>query len=315
MRHAALMSALLGTVFAPVAATAQDDGLVVVTGLMPLYSITAELAEDTGITVRNVPAEPASMATLARLLERADPEELAAADAVVTIGGVWTQDPLFAAAREHNIRVIEIDASVPLSGGRDGVALVPAPVSRPAWRETEASGGSEHSAYVWLSLANAVRMAEIIADDLKRLAPEASNGIEANLADFREEVRALMLEANTSLAAAENIAAYTLTDKFAYLLNDLGIFVDGSFIEQDIRWTAEDFAGLEDTIESHMVPLVIHEWTPEQPIADAVAVSGAELVVLDAMDPALADAEASADFYLKTMRVNIEKITGALVSP
>jgi ABC-type Zn uptake system ZnuABC Zn-binding protein ZnuA len=314
MRYAALKSALLATALVPVAAAAQDESLVVATGLMPLYSITAELTENTGIVVRNLPTAPASMATLARLLERVDPAEMADADAVVTIGGVWPEDPLFAAIRSHNIRVVEIDASVPLSGGRDGVALVQAPTSRPDWRDAPEIGGAEHSRYVWLSLANTLRMAEIIAGDLKRLAPEETDGIEANLGHFQADVRALMLEANNALAVAKNVAAYALTDKFAYLLNDLAIFVDGSFIEQDIRWTAEDFAGIEETLESHRIPMVVHEWAPEQPIVDAVAAAGADLVVLDAMDPALETAEPSADFYLETMRANIDRITGALAS-
>jgi len=312
MRYAVLTSALLATTLMPAVVWAQEDGLVVVTGLAPLYSITASLAEDTAIEVRNVPAAPASMATLSRLLERADPTELAEADAVVTIGGVWPQDPLFATVRGQNIHVVEIDASVPLSGGREGVALVQNPLSRPDWRETSPAEGGEPSAYVWLSLSNAVRMAEIIADDLRRLAPDAADAINANLASFQGDVRALMLDANESLVAADNVAAYALSDKFAYLLTDLGIFVDGSFIEQDIRWTPEDFAGLQNTLESRMIPLVIHEWEPEQTIIDTVTASGAELVVLDALDPSLADAELSADFYLETMRSNIEKIVGVL---
>src|SRR5690606_32535202 len=104
----------------------------------------------------------------------------ARADAVVTIGKLWLDDPLYTAARNANIRVVEIDATKPWSTTLEGVSVIAQPAEQGPWAAT-GTVVREPSVYYWLSPSNAARSADIIARDLMRLAPDDAARIEENL--------------------------------------------------------------------------------------------------------------------------------------
>src|SRR5690606_38009378 len=113
--------------------SAQEEELLVLTALPVTYSITAALAEGTSITVENVPEDGRPMNALVNLLtQRPERYEalFARADAVVTIGKLWLDDPLYTAARNANIRVVEIDATKPWSATLEGVSVVSQPAEQ-----------------------------------------------------------------------------------------------------------------------------------------------------------------------------------------
>jgi len=305
-----ILAALL--VAQPLAALAEGGRLTVVTALLATHSITATLAEGTAIDVVILPSTPAAMGALARSLTRAEAEVapvLAGADAVVTLRSVWPADPLFQMARAANIRVVEIDAAFPIGGERPGVGLLPQPVSDAPWLQAEQVTAGR-SPYVWLSISNGQRMSEIVAEDLSRLSPADAATIRDNLAAFKAKLGALKAEYDDKFLTLPDVSVFALSDRLDYLLTDMGLFVDGRFLEPGIRWQEADHAGFVQTLLGQGPRVVVHHWEPEAPVLADIDAALARLVVLDSGDPA--PKVATAGSYLALLAANLDALHRAL---
>jgi ABC-type Zn uptake system ZnuABC Zn-binding protein ZnuA len=334
MRVLAFWGALLGACAAalplseqalaqkPTADVAGQREVTVLTALPAIYSIASSLAQGTRIRVVNVSADGRPMNALGRYLEKPGVEVvelLRKADAVVTIGKLWHQDPLFAAARAQNIRVVNIDATEPYSATMPGIALVRQPSGQAPWQKGagSASGeGGEASPYFWLAPSNGARAAEIVASDFARLAPQDAQQIAQNLAAFRQKLLALKQSAEAKLAEADNVTVFALTSDFAYLTTDLGLFVDGYFLRQDIEWTPDDLAAFQKHLSARGIRVVIHKWEPSQAIEQAVKSAGATLVVLRSGESFAMEGGASREeAYLADVQMNLTALRSAFNKP
>ncbi len=291
------------------------DPVVVATSLQPLFSITSALARETAIEVRAAPAALPGMQQLARAFTRqaaAIGGELERADAVVSIASVWPEDPLFREARARNIRVVHIDAARSLARGAASITLIARPVSNVPWRGAKAGQGD--SPWAWFSPSNAIRMAEIIAADIKRLAPEDEARIEANLVAFTREIQALRAEYDAKFLTLDNPAIFALTDHFVYLTNEFGLFIEGYLVEDDVLWSPADFDGLAQFIEERGVRQVLHHWQPAEPVAAAITKAGASLLVLDDGENSNGAPAAKPDarLYQTILRADLEALFRAL---
>jgi ABC-type Zn uptake system ZnuABC Zn-binding protein ZnuA len=299
-----------------VSAPAKDETLVL-TELPPLYSITASLAAGTHIRVQNIPADGRRMNALPRYLEKPGEANLALfqrAEAVVTMGKLWHDAPLFAAVRAQNIRVVNIDATEPYSPTLSGVALIrpTAQVAPWAGAALSATPDSTPSIYFWLSPSNGARAAEIIAQDLKRLAPADAERIAQNLTAYRRALFDLRQEFESKFAAVETPTLFALTQDFDYLIGDLGLFVEGYFVKQDLEWTAADLQGLRNYLQERRVPVVLHKWPPNDAIQEAIRSGGATLVVLRTAEDGIVQAGSlSSEGYLMEMRQNLQSLHDA----
>jgi ABC-type Zn uptake system ZnuABC Zn-binding protein ZnuA len=267
----------------PVAA--QENTVLVLTALPPTYGITAAIAEGTSIRVENIPKDGRPMSALGRYFEKPGEDVLAlmrSADAVVTIGKLWHDDPLFPAVRAQNIRVVNIDATEPYSRTLPGVALIREPGGDAPWSGagTPEASGAAPSIYFWLSPSNGARVAEIVAHDLALLSPKDAERVMQNLAAYRRKLFAIKRTYEDKLAALENVTVFALTPDFAYLTSDVGLFVDGYFVKQDIDWTPADLAALTKYLSDRKLRVVLHKWEPSEPIRKAIQDAGAQLVVL-----------------------------------
>jgi ABC-type Zn uptake system ZnuABC Zn-binding protein ZnuA len=225
------------------------------------------------------------MSTQGRFFERPTPEvsgQLKRAEAVVTIGRLWREDPLFAAARGENIRVVNIDATEPVSTTLTGVALTREPEARAPWEPVSTSDAPapRASPFFWLSPTNAGHAAEIVARDLARLSPRDAGKVNQNLAMYRQIVFELKQSYEARLAELENVTVFALAPDFVYLTNDLGIFVDGYFLKQEIEWTPADFDAFRKHLKERGIRVVIHKRDPGDAVRKAIADAGAKLVVL-----------------------------------
>jgi len=318
MRHHGFARAALlvgASMFFSAGAAAEDDELLVLTALPVTYSITSALAEGTSIEVRNVPEDGRPMNALVNLLTQR-PERYAAvlarADAVVTIGKLWLDDPLYTAARNANIRVVEIDATKPWSTTLEGVSVISRPAQQGPWAATGA-GRREPSVYYWLSPSNAARSADIIARDLMQLAPDDAARIEENLRKLRGELVELKREYEVKFAALDDVTVFTLAPEFVYLLSDMGLYVDGAFFKQDVDWTDGDLEAVSTYLRTQAIRVAIHKWEPEARIVDAVRAGGAELVVLDPIEVGVEEeGRLAGDGYQQLMRKNLELLYQAL---
>jgi ABC-type Zn uptake system ZnuABC Zn-binding protein ZnuA len=302
----------------PAITTAQpeDETVVVATALPFTHSIAAALAEGTPIEVRHLPERAQRMGQLPSFFERQAEtlaEQLADVDAVVTIGKLWNDDPLYTAARAGNIRVVDIDATKPWSIQLEGVAIAAEPVTNAVWAEIAGTDQRAASIFFWQSPANGARAAEIVGRDLMRLVPNAAPRIERNLRTLRSELIDLQTEYQLELAELPDLTVAALAPEFIYLTNAFGIYVDSYFLKQDIDWTEADLEAFTRYLDEDDIRVVVHKWEPNATIAEAIEAAGAELVVLDPIDLGIVeDGQIAPDSYQRLLSHNLEVLYSTL---
>lgn len=318
----ALIALAAFTALVAVAATSAQptaSAPTVLTGTQATYSLAKALTAGTPIEIINVPADGRPLSVQKDYIERrktALAPTFAAATATIALTNALPGDPLYRFAREANIRIVDIEAAVPWSLDRPGVALAEAPVSNVAWgTDTDAVEGTTAPNF-WLSVSNAIRMGDIIAHDLGALFPGSADPIAKNLDGLKRSLLALRNDYQDRLIAAGGDVVFALSGDFVYLTNDMGLYVDGYFIKQDVRWTAEDLKNLTRHLRDHGVKVVIHKWQPSEPIRQAVEAGGATLVVLDAGDPGLVtDSALVPDGLQRILTANLESLATAFAKP
>ena len=101
----------------------------------------------------------------------------------------------------------------------------------------------------------------------------------------------------------------SLAGEFAYLVADMGLFVDGYFIKQDIEWTEQDLTSLREYIRQKRIGVVIHKWEPSAAIREAIRAGDATLEVLrTAEDGVVREGALTADGYIEDLRFDLEAI-------
>ena len=318
IRHtSALLAALvaLALVTRP-ARAAEPQSPVVLTGIQATYSLAVALTTGTPIKVQNVPADGRQMSLLKDYLTRrmdALAPTFAAATAVITLTNALPEDPLYRFARDANIRIVDIEAAVPWSLSTPGVALAALPVSNATWGKDADPAVNGTAPYFWLSVSNAIRMSDIIAGDLAALFPASAPVIRKNLDGLKRSMLKLRGDYQNRLTEAGGDVVFALTGDFVYLTNDMGLLVDGYFIKQDVRWTAQDLAALTAHLRKNHIRVVLHRWMPSEAIQAAIRAAGASLVVLDAGDPGVVvDGTLPADGLQQILRRNLEAVYAAL---
>jgi len=311
-RRAARLAGLLAAATLASAASAAD----VLTGTQATYSLAEALVRDTGIEVANVPPDGRELSLLSdyigRRMDRLSPD-FAAATAVITLTNALPGDPLYRFARQANIRIVDIEAAIPWSLSMPGVALSDAPVSDVDWGSEPDAPDTATAPYFWLSVSNTIRMADIIAHDLSALFPGSAAQITRNLDEFKRSMLTLRGDYQNKLIGAPDDTVFALTGDFVYLTNDMGLYVDGYFIKQDIRWTDADLKGLTAHLKDRGIGVVIHKWMPSEEIQAAIATAGARLVVLQSGDPGIdGDDGLAVDGLQQILRNDLEAVYTAL---
>lgn len=295
---------------------ADPPQVTILTGNQATYSLASALTRETPIQVLNVPQDGRQMSLLkdyiGRRTEALSPT-FAAATAVISVTNALPGDPIYRFARDANIRIVDIDAALPWSLSTPGVALADTPVSNVDWGTDTDPAGAAIAPYFWLSVSNAIRMGDIIAHDLIELFPDFETMIQRNLDDLKWSLLNLRNEYQNRLIEAGADTVFALTGDFIYLTNDMGLYVDGYFIKQDIRWTEADLDFLTSHLRQREIKVVIHKWMPSDAILGAVSAAGAELVVLDTGDPGMVEnRQLVADGLQQILRKNLDAVYSAL---
>ncbi|WP_339529857.1 metal ABC transporter solute-binding protein, Zn/Mn family [Pseudomonas mucidolens] len=305
----AMLALLLG---GQLSAFADSPRQRVLVALPSVYALTAALSEGTHIDAVRLPPDGAvPMESQANALSRLDAAVFQHADAVVTLGSLWRTDPLFATARRHNLRMIEIDASRSWDSIKPGVAVVRVPSNDVPWAATR-DVDTGLSPYAWLGPINAMRMSALIAADLARLSPADAPRIARNLATLEGRLRRIKADYSARLVALADPRVLSLANEFIYLFGEFGIFVDGWFVRQDIEWSEADRAALTRYLRERDIRVVVHKWAPDANIAKAIQDAGARLLILDTGNPGiLADAASGYDALLRS---NLEALLAAFAA-
>lgn len=201
------------------------------------------------------------------------------ADAVIALRSLWPDDPLYPLARRSNIRIVEVDGARPVDGALPGIAL-------------RSDGGDALASQPWLNINNLGRMADVIAADLNRLAPEAKPQIEANLATLKQRLLKLSAASESRLAELDNLSVASLSDHFDYLIDGLNLDLVELSVATDAEWTAETLAQLSAELRDNDVAAVLVQRQPPADLAKAISDGGSSLVLIeDSQDNPIAGLE------------------------
>ena len=131
------------------------------------------------------------------------------------------------------------------------------------------------------------RMADVIAADLVRLAPQAKPQIEANLANLKQRLLKLSADSEAQLAKADNLSVVSLSERLDYLIGGLNLERVEVDHKGDETWTPEALQALSETLKDNAVALVLDHRQPSAEVKKAIAKGGSELVVIgaDGTDP------------------------------
>lgn len=213
------------------------------------------------------------------------------ADAAIALRSLWSEDPLYPMARRSNIRIVEIDAARPVDGALPGIAT-----------QAESAGENDLASYPWLAINNMGRMADVMAADLVRLAPDAKGKVEQNLATLKQRLLKLNAHSEAELAKADNLSVYSLSSRLDYLVSGLNLDLVSSDSRDDRDWDAESLKALTSALKEDDVALVLHHRKPSQPVADAVKAAGIPLLVLETeSDDPLAELEGNVGSLVKAL--------------
>ncbi|MBV7573884.1 zinc ABC transporter substrate-binding protein [Pseudomonas sp. PDM32] len=214
------------------------------------------------------------------------------ADAVIGLRSLWPDDPLYPISRRSNIRIVEVDAARPVDGALPGIAVQPG---------NRVDGLNSQP---WFSSNNMGRMADVMAADLVRLAPEAKPKIDANLAALKQRLLKLSADSEARLATADNLSVMSLSDHFGYLIGGLNLELVGLDARPDAQWTPEELEALSAMLKDNDVAVVLHHRQPSETVKAAIAEAGSRLVVLstDAEDP-VSELEGNVDRVIEGLSI------------
>ena len=291
LRQLTLAVALCGVATATFAA---DNGkpLRVLASLPITYGLGEVLLKGTDVSLeRAAPANLPGSRQTAYFTGRGAPAlaKLATdADAVIGLRSLWPDDPLYPISRRSNIRIVEVDAARPVDGALPGIAVQPG---------IKVDGLNSQP---WFSSNNMGRMADVIAADLVRLAPESKPKIEANLAALKQRLLKLSATSEAQLASADNLSVMSLSDHFGYLIGGLNLELVGLDARPDAEWTPEALKELGVQLKDNDVAVVLHHRQPSEALKAVITEAGSRLVVLstDAEDP-VTELEGNVDLLIK----------------
>lgn len=209
------------------------------------------------------------------------------ADAVIGLRSIWRDDPLYPMARRSNIRIVEIDAARPVDGALPGIAV---------------QGDNAFAGYPWLNPTNLGRMADVLANDLERLAPADKRTIQDNLASIKRQMLELIANSQTQLASVDNLTVVSLSERLGYLSSGLNLDVVEQALPADDRWDTATLQALTDNLKEQDVALVLHHRQPDAAVAEAIKAAGARLLVVDS----------EADDSLAGLKASVEQVVSAL---
>jgi len=273
---------------------AETETIIVDAALFSVAALGQALANGTALTVRPIHADTPRLDRLADAVDHFYDHHAPGA-IVLTMRSAWPADPLFSEARSQNIRVVEIDAARPLDDSGPGIAL---------------QSDAPENSYPWLSLNNLARMAEIIARDFARLAPNQTGTITANLNKVKQDLFVLQSEVAKAALEVEDPYVSAATPAFSYLLESAGFFTDeqlfGDAERLDWKLKKSDQNELERAIK-----VLISD--ASQPPIDPLTLSDATIWHIIALDPlAVVPPDTAADalwqefsFYY---RANLERL-------
>lgn len=139
---------LLGFIFSTYFTMAEN---IVITSIQPLYSLTSYITEGTDIKIFSPFGSDVSMTMSKEKIneDNFNLEIAKKAQAVIDIASIWPEDNIYKAARNKNIKIIQIDASLPYDNNLSPLFF-------------NDFSNKKVNYFVWTGNKNILRMANII---------------------------------------------------------------------------------------------------------------------------------------------------------
>ena len=269
MKWTVIASVCVASLFNMKATIAAD----VLTATPVTYMLSSELLKDTSLTTKYLPSNRYGIERLpnwfANKGSKAVQDSAKTAQAVVTIGAVWADDPLYVNARYSNIQIIEVDASQAITPRAQGVAAL------------RLSDGST-SKYAWLNPTNLIRMVAIVSDDFQRIWPDKSEQIQKNQEQFMLSVRQLINQQQKVILDNDIDSVILLSEQLEDFASGNQLFVVDRLTKPALEWTEDDKAQLKELIEEDESVWIITTQKPNKQMQALLPMD--RVLVVDAVD-------------------------------
>lgn len=275
------------------------EPMILATSIPALQSLAEEILKGTPISVVNPFGNEISIDELDGISKQfeAELDDLSPkVAAVITTRSIIPTDQLFIYVRHRNIRAVEIDCATPLSPVLTAVGKI------------KTNTDESVAPFVWLSLSNSIRMAEVLQSDLSALFPLYAKTISDNLTDFKMRANALRNELNTEFLKIDNFNAVSLSRDFDYLLKDIDLFVI-EYFPPEYTWNEQLIKQFEQLLASQSVGIIINRWETGTPADEIMRKFGVENAVLQTGFPADNAYESG---FLEFWKTNVSAILSAM---
>lgn len=287
-RYLLIILLLLGCLFGCAVDTPAD----IAATTLPVYTFTVRLCEGTDLTVERLITENVSclhdytlQVSQMRALQGAK---------VVVVSGAGLEDFLDDALR-HVPNRIDCSEGITLHEG-----------SHHDHEHNHDGHIYEDDPHIWLSPANAIIMAENIANHLSEIFPQHSTAFASNLRKLVDDLKALQTYGEKALSSLSCRELITFHDGFAYLAESFGLTILKAVEEESgSEASAAQLIDLCNLVNDHDIPAVFLEANGSTSAAAIVSTeTGAALYTLDMV--------MSGDDYFAAMYRNIDTLREAL---
>lgn len=269
MKWIAIASICVASLFSIKTVIAAD----VLTATPVTYMLSSELLKETSLTTKYLPPNRYGIERLPNWFANKGAKTVQhsakTAQAVVTIGAVWADDPLYVNARYSNIQIIEVDASQAITPRAQGVAAL------------RLSDGTT-SKYAWLNPTNLIRMVAIVSDDFQRIWPDKSDQIQKNQEQFMLSVRQLINQQQKVILDNDIDSVILLSEQLEDFASGNQLFVVDRLTKPALEWTEDDKAQLNDLIEEDESVWIITTQKPNKQMQALLPME--RVLVVDAVD-------------------------------
>lgn len=269
MKWIAIASICVASLFSIKTVIAAD----VLTATPVTYMLSSELLKETSLTTKYLPPNRYGIERLPNWFANKGAKTVQhsakTAQAVVTIGAVWADDPLYVNARYSNIQIIEVDASQAITPRAQGVAAL------------RLSDGTT-SKYAWLNPTNLIRMVAIVSDDFQRIWPDKSDQIQKNQEQFMLSVRQLINQQQKVILDNDIDSVILLSEQLEDFASGNQLFVVDRLTKPALEWTEDDKAQLKELIEEDESVWIITTQKPNKQMQALLPME--RVLVVDAVD-------------------------------
>lgn len=245
----------------------------VLTATPVTYMLSSELLKETSLTTEYLPPNRYGIERLPNWFAnkgvKTVQDSAKTAQAVVTIGAIWADDPLYVNARYSNIQIIEVDASQAITPRAQGVAAL------------RLSDGTT-SKYAWLNPTNLIRMVAIVSDDFQRIWPDKSEQIQKNQEQFMLSVRQLINQQQKVILENDIDSVILLSEQLEDFASGNQLFVVDRLTKPALEWTEDDKKKLQELLKEDDSVWIITTQKPNKQMQVLLPMD--RVLVVDAVD-------------------------------